>query len=117
MPRSLSKRPIDAAATPLPTPETTPPVTKMYLGTGGASRELHSGLLVYQRDDPYPHAGSTSSAAADRRRAPAVSREPAGGARGDSGGAAAGQVRSFGDAARARTDEGGPVDGPPGRTA
>jgi hypothetical protein len=31
MPRALISRPIDAVAIPLPTDETTPPVTKIYL--------------------------------------------------------------------------------------
>ena len=31
-PRLFNTRPIDAAATPLPTLDTTPPVQKMYLG-------------------------------------------------------------------------------------
>jgi hypothetical protein len=31
-PRLFNTRPIDAAATPLPTLETTPPVQKMYFG-------------------------------------------------------------------------------------
>ena len=40
-PRSTSSRPSDAAAMPLPSDETTPPVTKMYLVDLGASRGLH----------------------------------------------------------------------------
>ena len=33
-PRLLSSRPMEAAVTPLPSPLTTPPVTKMYAVTG-----------------------------------------------------------------------------------
>ena len=33
-PRALRIRPIEAQVTPLPIPETTPPVTKMYFGEG-----------------------------------------------------------------------------------
>src|SRR5579884_2231863 len=37
IPRLLSNRPIEATVTPLPTDETTPPVTKMYFGIPFAS--------------------------------------------------------------------------------
>src|ERR1051325_4503493 len=56
-PRLSSRQPIDAAAIPLPSDETTPPVTKMYLAISfralhGSFEQLGYALQIGRRIDP-----------------------------------------------------------------
>src|ERR1700730_2849959 len=46
-PRLSSRQPIDAAATPLPREETTPPVTKIYFGEAFFKTSLKGGFSLY----------------------------------------------------------------------
>src|SRR5688500_15647699 len=71
-PRLLIRRPIEAVVIPLPTEETTPPVTKMYLGIR-ASNELSA--LSYQPSALSflrPAGGSTRPRRTGRHRAHAT---------------------------------------------
>src|SRR5882724_11444150 len=44
-PRLSRRHPMEEAATPLPSEETTPPVTKIYFGAIRAAREFKRGLI------------------------------------------------------------------------
>src|SRR2546425_7451227 len=49
-PRASSRAPIEAAASPLPSDETTPPVTKMYFGANSSSsRDPLPDMLLFHR--------------------------------------------------------------------
>src|SRR2546426_6215496 len=49
-PRASSNAPIEAAASPLPRDETTPPVTKMYFGANSSSfRQPLSDMRLFHR--------------------------------------------------------------------
>src|SRR5229473_6483160 len=50
-PRLSRRQPIEEAATPFPSEETTPPVTKIYFGAIRAARVLTPGLSALHRSD------------------------------------------------------------------
>src|SRR5438874_10215914 len=50
-PRLSRRQPIEEAATPFPSEETTPPVTKIYFGAIRAACVLTPGLLALHRID------------------------------------------------------------------
>src|SRR5437660_3871495 len=50
-PRLSRRQPIEEAATPFPSEDTTPPVTKIYFGAIRAARVLTPGLSALHRSD------------------------------------------------------------------
>src|SRR5580693_6535974 len=50
-PRLSRRQPIEEAATPFPSEETTPPVTKIYFGAIHVARVLMPGLSALHRSD------------------------------------------------------------------